>query len=144
MGTITVLFAKATVHLLSATFAGNNQFTTFTSYFFTLVTITTAVSQIYWINMGLARYDALLQVPVFFVVWTMFDVIGGGIYYDEFSGFKTHQFILFCGGITIIFIGVAVLAGRLKQLHDKEKQQEMEVKKRQDEIVQETRQTVVQ
>jgi hypothetical protein len=120
MGTITVLFAKATIHLLTATFEGNNQFTSFSSWLFTFITILCAISQIYWLNLGLARYDALLQLPVFFVVWTMFDVIGGGIYYDEFSGFKVHQFIFFISGIATIFGGVLVLAGRLKQLHDQD------------------------
>ena len=76
----------------------------------------TAFSQIYWINMGLARYDALLQIPVFYVVWTLFDVIGGGIYYGEFSHFEPLQFVLFCVGVGVIFTGVVVLAGRLKNL----------------------------
>ena len=56
-------------------------------------------------------------------------MVGGGIYYDEFRGFKTHQFILFCGGITIIFCGVCVLAGRLKQLHDKDKEEEERIER---------------
>jgi Magnesium transporter NIPA len=89
MATLTVLFAKATVNLLSLSlFQQSNQFIYPSSWLLTIVTIITAVSQIYWINMGLARYDALLQIPVFYVVWTLFDVIGGGVYYGEFDGFS--------------------------------------------------------
>ncbi|XJO74685.1 hypothetical protein BDV3_005470 [Batrachochytrium dendrobatidis] len=121
MATITVLFAKATVHLLSATFfEGNNQFNNFGSWLITGVTVVTAVSQIYWINMGLQRYDALLQIPVFYVVWTLFDVVGGGIYFDEFRGFNTKQYALFIFSVCVIFAGVSVLASRLKSLSDEE------------------------
>jgi hypothetical protein len=122
MGTMTVLFAKATIHLIEPTlFQGDNQFKSFEAYMFTLITLFTAVSQIYWINNGLARYDALIQIPVFYVMWTLFDVVGGGIYYDEFRGFTAHQFILFCLGIVVIFCGVMVLAGRLKKISEIEK-----------------------
>jgi hypothetical protein len=76
MATLLTLFAKATSYLLAATFTGSNQFTSFPAYLFTFITLFCAVSQIYWINLGLARYDALLQIPVFYVVWTLFDVIG--------------------------------------------------------------------
>jgi hypothetical protein len=64
----------------------------------------------------LQRYDALLQIPVFYVVWTLFDVIGGGIYFDEFSGFTATQYALFISGVVIIFLGVAVLADRLNKV----------------------------
>ncbi|KAJ1558558.1 NIPA-like protein 3 [Nowakowskiella sp. JEL0078] len=99
MATITVLFAKSTIHLITETlFQNNNQFNNFFAWLISLVTVVTAVLQIYWINMGLQRYDALLQIPVFYVVWTVFDVIGGGV--------------------AVIFVGVGILAMRLKSIHD--------------------------
>lgn len=117
MGTLTVLFANATIHLLSTSiFGSQNQFNSFSAWLFTFITLSTAVSQVYWINMGLARYDALIQIPVYFVVWTIFDVVGGGVYYNEFANYTTVRFVLFIMGIVIIFIGVIVLAGRLKAL----------------------------
>ncbi|KAJ3332698.1 hypothetical protein HDU76_013377 [Blyttiomyces sp. JEL0837] len=116
MATITVLFAKSTVHLLSdSLFQGDNQFNNIFAWIIFGVTVVTAVSQIYWINMGLQRYDALLQIPVFYVVWTVFDVVGGGIYFNEFDGFTTRQYSLFVLAIAIIFMGVAILADRLKK-----------------------------
>lgn len=68
--------------------------------------------------MGLQRYDALLQIPVFYTVWTLFDVIGGGVYFDEFRGFAPKQYGLFTFAVVIIFFGVGILAGRLKRLED--------------------------
>lgn len=72
--------------------------------------------------MGLQRYDALLQIPVFYTVWTLFDVIGGGVYFDEFRGFSTKQYGLFVFAVAVIFVGVGVLAGRLKRLEDSGKE----------------------
>ena len=71
MGTMTVIFAKATIRLVTESIeTGITQFQSFSSYVFTGITLFTGFSQIYWINLGLARYDALLQIPVFYVVWT--------------------------------------------------------------------------
>ncbi|KAL2912458.1 hypothetical protein HK105_208030 [Polyrhizophydium stewartii] len=121
MATITVLFAKASIHLLTASlFESNNQFNNLGSWIITGITVVTAVGQVYWINMGLQRYDALLQIPVFYVVWTLFDVIGGGVYFDEFRGFTPKQYGLFIFAVFVIFVGVGVLAGRLKALSDEE------------------------
>ncbi|KAJ3115127.1 hypothetical protein HDU96_001139 [Phlyctochytrium bullatum] len=118
MGTLTVLFAKATIHLLtSSLFEGDNQYNNIFAWLITAVTVITAVSQVYWINMGLQRYDALLQIPVYYVVWTIFDVVGGGIYFNEFEGFSTRQYGLFFLAVGIIFIGVFVLGDRLKNSH---------------------------
>lgn len=125
MATITVLFAKSSVHLLDLTIVeGNNQFKSIESFLIAGVTVLTALNQIYWINMGLQRYDALLQIPVFYVVWTLFDVIGGGVYFDEFAHFSDLQMAMFCGGVFIIFIGVAILSDRLKKIHDKDQTEE--------------------
>lgn len=129
MATLTVLFAKATVNLVSLSlFQGSNQYVYFSSWVLTIFTIFTAVSQVYWINMGLARYDALLQIPVFYVVWTLFDVVGGGVYYSEFDGFTPGRYALFTMGVVIIFIGVAVLSSRLKQIQDSDAELEKKSK----------------
>ena len=132
MATLLTLFAKATIYLLTGSFQGDNQFTSFPAYLFTFITIFSAISQIYWINLGLARYDALLQIPVFYVVWTLFDVIGeffrvinkyvgGGVYYGEFDGFTPVKYGLFSLGVGIIFFGVGILATRLASLADEDK-----------------------
>ncbi|KAI9500571.1 magnesium transporter NIPA-domain-containing protein [Coemansia spiralis] len=115
MATLTTLFAKSLVNLLSATiFDHENQFTSFIPWCILLVTAFTAASQVYWINQGLLRYDALLQVPVFYVVWTVFDIIGGGIYFNEFKLFTTVKYVLFTLGVVVIFSGVGLLSNRLK------------------------------
>ncbi|KAJ3210017.1 hypothetical protein HDU82_008963 [Entophlyctis luteolus] len=115
MGTTTTLFAKSTIHLLTNSFLGDNQFNSIYSWVIVAVTVFTAFAQVYWINMGLQRYDALLQIPVFFCVWTIFDVVGGGVYFGEFDGFTPRQYGLFILAIGVIFLGVIILADRLKR-----------------------------
>ncbi|ORY49606.1 hypothetical protein BCR33DRAFT_713925 [Rhizoclosmatium globosum] len=117
MGTTCTLFAKSTIHLLTNSFLGDNQFNSLYSWLIAAVTVFTALAQVYWINMGLQRYDALLQIPVFFVVWTVFDVVGGGVYFNEFEGFTARQYGLFILAIGVIFLGVFVLGDRLKRSH---------------------------
>ncbi|KAJ2517844.1 hypothetical protein H4217_003700 [Coemansia sp. RSA 1939] len=115
MAALTTLFAKSLVNLLSTSlFDHENQFTSFLPWCILLVTVFTAASQVYWINQGLLRYDALLQVPVFYVVWTVLDIIGGGIYFNEFKLFTTVKYVLFTLGVAVIFSGVGLLSNRLK------------------------------
>ncbi|KAF9354783.1 NIPA-like protein 3 [Mortierella sp. NVP85] len=117
MASYTVLFAKSLINLLvTSIFEGDNQFTSFIAWVILIVTVVTAVSQVYWINMGLKKYDALLQVPVFFTIWVLLDIVGGGIYYDEFRGFTVKKYVLFCVGVLTVFFGVALLAKRLALL----------------------------
>jgi hypothetical protein len=117
MASYTVLFAKSLINLLvTSIFDGQNQFTSALAWVILVVTVVTAVSQVYWINMGLKKYDALLQVPVFFTIWVLLDIVGGGIYYDEFSGFTATKYVLFCLGVLTVFFGVALLAKRLAVL----------------------------
>ncbi|KAJ1720333.1 hypothetical protein LPJ53_005027 [Coemansia erecta] len=115
MATLTTLFAKSLVNLLAASlFDHENQFNNFISWVILLVTAFTAASQVYWINQGLLRYDALLQVPVFYVVWTVFDIIGGGVYFNEFKMFTTVKYVLFTLGVAVIFSGVGLLSHRMR------------------------------
>ncbi|KAJ2364863.1 hypothetical protein IW150_006370 [Coemansia sp. RSA 2607] len=115
MATLTTLFAKSLVNLLAASlFDHENQFNNLISWVILLVTAFTAASQVYWINQGLLRYDALLQVPVFYVVWTVFDIIGGGVYFNEFKMFTTVKYVLFTLGVAVIFSGVGLLSHRMR------------------------------
>ncbi|KAI9297818.1 hypothetical protein K502DRAFT_274639, partial [Neoconidiobolus thromboides FSU 785] len=114
MATLTTLFAKTLINLLSVSiFQGDNQFNNWLPWIILLFVAFTAFSQVYWIMLGLRRYDALLQVPVFYVIWTVFDIIGGGVYFNEFRDFTPLKYGMFCLGVAIIFTGVAVLAHRM-------------------------------
>ncbi|RIB13355.1 hypothetical protein C2G38_2041049 [Gigaspora rosea] len=131
MATMTTLFAKSLINLLSESlFHNHNQFTYFLSWIILIVTVITALGQVYWLNMGLRKYDALIQVPIFFCNWTVFDIIGGGIYYDEFRNYVIEEYVMFIVGVLLIFFGVGILSKRLANLSKEEE----ELNKRQKEL----------
>ncbi|KAK9720916.1 hypothetical protein K7432_003838 [Basidiobolus ranarum] len=128
MATMTTLFAKSLINLLSVSiFQKENQFNRPLAWVILIVTVVTAFSQVYWINMGLQRYDAMLQVPVFYVIWTVFDIIGGGIYYNEFVDFSAFQYGMFTLGVLVIFAGVALLSKRMSKITQKDLEFENEL-----------------
>ncbi|CAG8545789.1 4315_t:CDS:2 [Acaulospora morrowiae] len=123
MATLTTLFAKSLINLLTQTFVHqDNQFNNLLSWIILLVTSVTAVGQVYWLNIGLKKYDALIQVPIFFCNWSLYDIIGGGIYYDEFKNFTTIKYLEFALGVMMIFFGVVLLSKRLAKLTKEEEE----------------------
>jgi hypothetical protein len=115
MATLTTLFAKIALTLQAVAFSSthNRYITSPFPYVVAGITVLTAIGQVFWINQGLRRYDALLQVPVFYVVWLCMDVVGGAVYFDEFRGMAPRQIGLFSLGLWTILAGVFVLAQRL-------------------------------
>jgi magnesium transporter len=79
--------------------------------------------QIYWLNMGLAKFDALSNVPVFQCLWMLFGVIGGGVFFREFSTFDAFQSFMFPLGVSFCITGVGVLSSREIEGEDKDSDQ---------------------
>jgi hypothetical protein len=124
------MFLQSLINLLNASFIQHdNQFKDLLSWTILFITVSTAIGQVYWINMGLKKYDALLQVPIFYCNWSLFDIIGGGIYYDEFHNFGTIKYVGFIIGIVLIFFGVFLLSKRLSKL-TKEEEELKEIQKK--------------
>ena len=68
------------------------------------------VLQVYFLNLGLARFESLHNVPVFTSTWIVGTVIGGGVFYGEFSSFTPMQTIIFPVGVSLCIGGVVFLA----------------------------------
>jgi hypothetical protein len=113
LGGMTVLFAKSAAELITTTIGGDNQFIYFPTYLIFLGILVTGIGQVYYINQGLKKYDALLQVPCFYVVYTLCGIISGGIYFNDFQSFSQLQFFMFFVGVSLTFVGVIFLGGRL-------------------------------
>ncbi|KAM0687496.1 hypothetical protein COBT_001262 [Conglomerata obtusa] len=113
IASLTTLFAKSFGEMIDKTISGDNQFLYGITYlFFVMIIICTAL-QIYWLNRALRHYDALLVIPVFHVIWTLFSVITAGIYFQDFEHYSIDQFKGFICGLMIIFLGSAFLALRI-------------------------------
>ncbi|KNE61052.1 hypothetical protein AMAG_06807 [Allomyces macrogynus ATCC 38327] len=115
LGGLTVLLAKSAAELIVTTAQGENQFRFVATYLILVGIAVTGVGQVVYINAGLQRYDALVQVPAFYVVYTLCGIVSGGLYFNEFHALSGTQFALFSVGVVLTFLGVACLAGRLGQ-----------------------------
>ena len=61
--------------------------------------------------MALSMYDGLLIIPILQVCWTISAVIQGSIFFKEFSSASQHQIEWFTSGLTLVVLGVYILAG---------------------------------
>ncbi|KAI5159899.1 magnesium transporter [Nematocida ausubeli] len=113
IASFTTLFAKSFGVLISITMGGNNQFFGPGPYLFGSLVFLCTVGQIYWLNRALKRYDALLVIPVFHIMWTLLSVTTAGIYFKDFSMFTSSQFKNFLAGLVTIFIGSGFLTFRM-------------------------------
>ncbi|KAA0165204.1 hypothetical protein FNF27_07695 [Cafeteria roenbergensis] len=113
-GAQSVLFAKTCVELVTGAIAGSGAaFLTYVPTYAVLLAMALTITlQIYWLNCGLARWDALYNVPVFSSFWILVSVVGGGVFYDEFSSFGLLQALLFPVGIILAIAGVYWLSQR--------------------------------
>ena len=92
VGSQSILFAKTSVELVMDTANGGHLFLLDPVAYVILLSMGGTVTlQIYWLNCGLARWDALYNVPVFQSFWILVSVIGGGVFYREFQGFDALQ-----------------------------------------------------
>eukprot|EP00302_Diacronema_sp_CCMP2436_P024333 CAMPEP_0179922014 /NCGR_PEP_ID=MMETSP0983-20121128/5378_1 /TAXON_ID=483367 /ORGANISM="non described non described, Strain CCMP 2436" /LENGTH=423 /DNA_ID=CAMNT_0021825263 /DNA_START=201 /DNA_END=1472 /DNA_ORIENTATION=- len=110
--TWTVLLIKSIGELVKETFRGNNQLLRWETYMILLGALFSAPSQLRYLNAGLRHFEALFIVPVFYAFWVFGSITVGGIYFDEFVGFKHWQYGVFAAGVVINVGGVAVLASR--------------------------------
>lgn len=61
------------------------------------------------LNKGLRLFPAVIIVPTLQIFWTLFSIICGGIYFDEFSTFTPLATGMFALGVLLIFAGVLLL-----------------------------------
>lgn len=68
------------------------------------------VLQIYWLNVGMARYSVVRVLPVFQATWVAGGAIGGGVFYNEFASFSALQGTMFTVGLLVTMAGVSLLS----------------------------------
>eukprot|EP00946_MAST-07B_sp_MAST-7B-sp1_P003759 g3759.t1 len=116
-GAQSVLFMKILIELFTNTTAQASQrgvifLGMWQTYPLIMALIACVALQIYWLNLGLARFDALYNVPVFQCFWMLFGVIAGGVFFHEFATFSGFQALMFTLGVSFCLAGVAVLSSR--------------------------------
>ncbi|KAF9268923.1 hypothetical protein L218DRAFT_892568 [Marasmius fiardii PR-910] len=108
----TLVFAKATVKLLSGSLSHENpgnQFGHPAPIFTIILLVCTAVLQIVCLNRGLKVYDSTLVVPVFYGVYTATGFLNSLIFNDEVDAYKSWTLFLIFVSIMILISGVVLL-----------------------------------
>lgn len=80
--------------------------------------------QIHFLNLGLARGDATLVVPTYYVFWTFFGTLGGLVKFNEIQNYNFYSIMLFLIGFLLTILFISILAVQeiafLKKYVDKE------------------------
>ncbi|KAG7440005.1 uncharacterized protein BT62DRAFT_938436 [Guyanagaster necrorhizus] len=108
----TLVFAKATVKLLSGSLSHQNpgnQFGHVAPIFTIVLLVITAVLQIVCLNRGLKVYDSTLVVPVFYGVYTATGFLDSLIFNNEVDSYQSWTLFLIVVSILILISGVVLL-----------------------------------
>lgn len=103
-GAFTALSTKALSSILNFSFAQAIEDPL--AYLLLLVLVSTAVSQVIFLNRALQRYNATVVIPVHFVFFTISVIIGSAITFHDFENSTPRQLIQFFTGCVLTFVGV--------------------------------------
>ncbi|KAH8093965.1 hypothetical protein BXZ70DRAFT_896986 [Cristinia sonorae] len=121
----TLVFAKATVKLISGSLSHENtgnQFGHASSIFTFILLAVTAVVQIICLNRGLKVYDSTLVVPVFYGVYTALGFLDSLIFNNEVDAYESWTLFLIFVSILILVTGVVLLTHKKPDNHSSEQQ----------------------
>ncbi|KAL9257850.1 putative magnesium transporter NIPA8 [Drosera capensis] len=110
IGSCSVLFAKSLSNLLRLAMSSAYQLHTWFTYSMFLLFLSTAGFWMARLNEGLSLFDAILIVPMFQIVWTLFSICTGFVYFQEYQVFNTLRTTMFILGMISVFIGISLLA----------------------------------
>ncbi|KAJ7783262.1 hypothetical protein B0H16DRAFT_1357895 [Mycena metata] len=108
----TLVFAKATVNLISGSLShenSGNQFGHVAPIFTILLLAATAVMQIICLNRGLKVYDSTLVVPVFYGVYTATGFLDSLIFNNQVDSYQSWTLFLIFVSIFVLISGVVLL-----------------------------------
>ncbi|OLY77858.1 putative magnesium transporter NIPA8 [Smittium mucronatum] len=109
---MSILFTKTSVELLSLTIKGDNQFKTPLSWFIVLSLVSTALGNLYYFNRGLRLSSTIVMIPLAFCSYTVSTLINSLIYYNQLKEISAFQILMVLFGLFIVFSGVLLLARR--------------------------------
>eukprot|EP00742_Colponemidia_sp_Colp-10_P006732 GILJ01007217.1.p1 GENE.GILJ01007217.1~~GILJ01007217.1.p1 ORF type:complete len:573 (-),score=53.10 GILJ01007217.1:273-1991(-) len=110
IGTQSVILAKSTSGLLLTSISGDSQFGAWFTYVILFAWLATIIFWIVRLNSALKRFDAIFIIPTLQVIWTIFSILGGGVYFNEFASYDALSIAMFVLGVVIILGGVVLLS----------------------------------
>jgi len=122
LGTQSLVTGKTLAVLMKNYSLGREEFFNpqdmFNISFFVMVLGAWFVFMLFWmwrLSLSLTLYDAMFIIPVNQIMWILFSVISGGIYFREFEEFQTSDVILLVSGLILVFFGVTYLVNSQDQ-----------------------------
>ena len=105
-----ILFGKIYSELISNSYDTNNiQFLSIFGIISLCILISCVILQQHFLALSLMKFDASYVIPVFQCAFIITSIIGGGCYFQEFSGLTIHSLVGFYIGIVIIINGIYLL-----------------------------------
>eukprot|EP00884_Botryococcus_braunii_P007042 jgi/Botrbrau1/16339/Bobra.0345s0003.1 len=109
LGTQSVLFCKMLSMLLRTTIQGHSQLASWFTWLIFFLFLGTAFFWVSRLNKALKQFPAIMIVPTMQISWTLFSIIGGGIYFQEYRTFTPLSASMFGLGVVVVFAGVFML-----------------------------------
>jgi hypothetical protein len=79
------------------------------SYMAMIMTVVTAVTQLHVLNTGLAKFEALVVVPVYQTFINAFAITGGLVFFQEYRAMSKKDGTMYSIGLMITLVGVKML-----------------------------------
>jgi hypothetical protein len=106
------MLGKSVSEIVAQTVAGNNQFNNPVSYFMFAGICFMAIFQLRFITQMLRTFEAVLIVPLYQCSFTIFLIVFGLIFFEEFDAMTASDIGGFCGATFVCCIGIAILSAR--------------------------------
>ncbi|GIL93388.1 hypothetical protein Vretimale_17472 [Volvox reticuliferus] len=125
LGSQSVLFGKSISVILRTTFTESNQLGNWYTWVVLPLFTFTALFWVTRLNKGLRMFPAMIIVPLLQIAWTLFSIVSGMLYFQEYKGFTTLKAIMFPVGVLIVFIGVFILTSGGRAPPEEETEEEV-------------------
>jgi hypothetical protein len=118
-GTQSTVQAKVLAELLAVQSSKKeNVFESWFTYFTIIYWVTTVVVWLSRLNRALTIFNPLLIIPMLQCSFIFFAIVSGGIFFQEFNGFSSTQWVGFWFGIMVMFSGLVLLTPRHKRVEE--------------------------
>jgi multidrug transporter EmrE-like cation transporter len=119
-----LLLAKSAVELIVRSLADhNNQFRGYQSWLLLLAFLVLALSQLYYLHLGLKLISTSILYPFVFCIYNIVAILDGLIYFRQMDRLPVLHAGLIALGTVILLAGVLALSWRLQDGEDEDQQQ---------------------
>ena len=109
LGSISITLSKVSVLLVRTSVEGSNQFGDVFAWLFVGCFISCAVLNLKVLNEGLAQFEAMLVIPIYYVVSTLLTMLAGELLYRTYLDFTRTGAASFASGVSLSLYGASIV-----------------------------------